>query len=316
MKYKILDILRENDSYISGEQLASLLGITRAAVWKHILRLKEEGYTIVSGNNRGYLLIDKNDVVNIKELKYKNICYKKEVDSTNDEAKRLALNGANEGLVVVANNQTKGKGRLGKSWISIADKNIYMSIILRPNITPIEAPCLTLVVGLAVLNVINNMTELSASIKWPNDIIINNKKVCGILTEISAEIYNIKFAVVGIGVNVNSAEFDAEIKHKSTSLLLETGKSVSRANMIDNIISEVTKYYNSFVEKGFINFIDEYNNNCINIGRYVRTVGRVDIEGKAVGVNDRGELLIETDNEVVPVFSGEVSLRMSNGEYI
>ena len=183
MRYDVLNILRVKNDYISGEELGNMLGVSRAAIWKAVTKLKNEGYNISSVSKRGYRLIDNKDVLNENEVRIGNIVCLKEVDSTNEEGKRRAEKGCADGLVIVSDYQSTGKGRLGKSWSSDKAKDLYMSIVLYPDISPMEAPRLTLIAGIAVSEAVNGITGLDAGIKWPNDVVVNGKKLCGILTE-------------------------------------------------------------------------------------------------------------------------------------
>jgi len=215
---EVLKMLKENNDFVSGEDISNKLGVSRTAIWKNINSLKELGYVIVSIPKRGYRLISEPDII-LKEsimsdLKTdfigREIYYYKTIDSTNIYAKKIA-NDSSEGTVVISEEQSMGKGRLGKLWSSPKDCGIYMSIILKPNINVYEAPILTMIAGLSISNALRNITDLDISIKWPNDIIINNKKVCGILTEMSAEIERINYIVLGMGINVNSQDFENDI---------------------------------------------------------------------------------------------------------
>ena len=317
MKYKILNFLRNKNDYVSGEEIGAFLGVSRTAIWKNISKLKDMGYNIESVNNKGYRLIDDGDVVNEYEINYDNIIYKAKIDSTNEECKRQANNGCKSGLLVTCDNQTAGKGRLGRSWSADSNKGLYMSMVLRPNIMPPETPQITLVAGIVLRRIIEKMTNCDVKIKWPNDIIINGKKLVGILTEMSAEMEKVNYIVLGMGVNVNTESYDGELKDKATSMFIETGKKFKRKDVINEFINEFLPSYNLFCEKGFEAFKDEYNKNCANVGKEVKTVGpKNEIQGIAKGVDSKGELIIETDNGPKTVFAGEVSLRLSNNKYI
>ncbi|MDO4301361.1 MAG: biotin--[acetyl-CoA-carboxylase] ligase [Clostridia bacterium] len=317
MKYKILNILKENDNYLSGEEIGNILGISRAAVWKNITRLKEMGYEIDSVSNKGYKLFDNADVLNENEINYDNLIYKAELDSTNEECKRQANAGCCSGLFVVCDQQTAGKGRLGRSWVAEKSSGLYMSMLLKPDIMPVEAPQMTLVAGIAIRRIINRLTGLNVEIKWPNDIIINGKKLVGILTEMSAEMEKVNYIVVGIGINVNMAGFEGELKEKAASLYIETGRKFKRSDIINEFLSEFKLCYDEFCKNGFESFVNEYNEYCANVNKAVKTVGgKEEISGIAKGVNSRGELLILSNDELVPVFAGEVSLRLSDDRYI
>ena len=212
MRDKIIKIILDNkDNFISGEELSKQLGISRAAVLKHINILREEGYNIESVNRKGYRLIGSNDdLLNPQNIYHnlktdfigKNIIHLETVDSTNDYLKKIA-NEVEEGTVVISEEQTRGKGRWGRQWESEANEGIWMSIILKPEVEPVKAPFITLIAGAAIVKSLNNL-KVPAKIKWPNDIIINNKKISGILTELSAEIERINYVVVGIGMNVKN----------------------------------------------------------------------------------------------------------------
>ena len=240
MYYKILEELKKVESYISGEELGEKLGVSRAAIWKGIQKLKEQGYEIEAVSNKGYHIIQNQDLYNGIEIKEvcnttkiaKEVYFYEQTDSTNNCIRKLAKEGKKEGVVAVAEIQTAGKGRRGKGWQSPKGTGIWMSMLLTPNITPPEAPVLTLLAGLAVCRAIRQQTGLTAMIKWPNDILISNKKICGILTELYAEMDSVHFVITGIGINVNTEVFPDELQKTATSLKIEKGESISRKNMI------------------------------------------------------------------------------------
>lgn len=317
MKNKILNLLENSNDYISGEEIGSILGISRAAVWKNITRLKEKGYRIESVSNKGYRLIDNADVLNADDINYDKLIYIEEVDSTNEECKRQAANNCPSGLFVVCDRQSAGKGRLGRTWL--ADKNVglCMSMVLRPEIIPVEAPQITLIAGVAIRRILERLMGLKVEIKWPNDIICNGKKLVGILTEMSAEMEKVNYIVLGIGINVNMESFGEELKDKATSMYIETNKRYKRSDIINEFLKEFKPCYELFCEKGFESFIDEYNKNCANINKEVKTVcGKNEISGIAKGINEKGELMILCGDKLVPVFAGEVSLRLNDNRYI
>lgn len=317
MKDKILDLLKDKDGYLSGEEIGNILGISRTAVWKNITKLKEKGYRIQSISNRGYRLIDNVDVLNENEINYDKLIYLEEVDSTNEECKRRANKGCESGLFVVSDKQMSGKGRLGRAWL--ADKNVglYMSMVLRPEIMPVEAPQITLIAGIVIKRIINRITGLKAEIKWPNDVIVNGKKLVGILTEMSAEMEKVNYIVLGIGINVNMERFEGELINKATSLYMETGKRFKRSDIINEFLKEFKPCYELFCKKGFEPFVEEYNESCVNVNKAVKTIGgRNEICGIAKGVNEKGELMILCGDKLVPVFAGEVSLRLNDNRYI
>ena len=318
MKEKILDILKSEPDYISGQELAEKLGVSRTAVWKAVTALKKEGYSISSVPNKGYLLDMGGDILNEREITAEDGFYFEDVlGSTNDTAKRLALDGCKEFFFVTCNWQNAGKGRLGRTWISPYGQNIYLSMVLYPDIEMRDVPQITLAVGLAMAMTIREMTGLDAKIKWPNDIIINGKKAVGILTEMQAEIDRILFVVTGIGVNVNQTEFDAEIKDKATSILLESGVKYKRADIIAKMAQNIKKYYSVFKTGGFGALRDEYKALCINLGRSVSASYRGNtVKGVAEDISENGELLIKTADGLVSVSSGEATVRTADNKYI
>lgn len=317
MNYKILELLKKSNEYISGEEIGEKLGISRTAVWKNITKLKEMGYIIESVSNRGYRLDPFSDVLNEYEISYDNLLYMEETDSTNEECKRQAVKGCKSGLLCVCNAQSAGKGRLGRRWQAEKNAGVYMSMLFRPDIMPYETPQLTLVAGIAVKRVLNKISGVKAEIKWPNDVIINGRKITGILTEMSAEMEKVNYIVTGIGINVNNSDFPDEIRDKATSLYIETGRKFKRSDIIVSLAEEFTDCYNKFINEGFSAFIKEYNESCANVGREVKTVGgKEEITGIAKGVNSKGELVIQSGDKEETVLSGEVSLRLSDNRYI
>lgn len=281
MKAKILSMLRGTDGYISGQQLCEKFQVSRTAVWKVMEQLKAEGYQIEAVRNRGYHLEKAPDVITKTELESlldtawagRNIFYFPETDSTNTQAKRLGDEGAAHGTLAVAEKQTGGKGRRGRRWESPAGSSIYMSILLRPDILPNQAPMLTLVMALSVAKAIQVCVGEEALIKWPNDIVVNGRKVCGILTEMSTEIQWINHVVIGTGINVNTENFPAEIAETATSLYLESGKRQKRSLLTAEILRQFERYYSLFLDAGDLSGIqEEYNRLLVNFGREVRVL--------------------------------------------
>lgn len=327
MKYKILKLLKDKNNFISGEEIGDRFDISRSAVWKYVEKLREEGYNIESVTKKGYLLIDSNNGFNEYEIKNylktefigKNILFFDRLDSTNDEAKRQALNETVEGTVITCRNQTNGKGRMGRHWESETGNGLWFSVILKPVIPVKNAVQITLLGGIAALKAIRKVTGAEAFIKWPNDIVINGKKAVGILTEMSAEIESVKFVVLGIGINVNNDVFEGELAEKATSLKIETKKNYSRNIILCEVLNEFEKLYIKYIsEKSFKYFVDEYEKLCINLGRNVKVICKdYNIEGTAVGIDEGGELIIKDYNGVITsIYSGEVSVRNSDGKYI
>lgn len=312
MKNKILEMLENKGSYVSGEDISNALSISRTAVWKHINALRQQGYVIESKTNKGYCLTKSPDRFNEKKFfdslntSYmgKNFSALESVDSTNEELKRLARDGAVSGTVVIAEEQTAGKGRIGRSWSSAKYEGVYFSFLTRPRISPVQVPVVTILTGLCVCLAIRKTTNAKAMIKWPNDIIIENKKICGILTEMTAEAEQINFVVTGVGINVNNRSFPDEVGRKATSLYIETGDKQSREIILSEILFLVEKVFTEYFELGELSYIDEYKKYCASIGRDVLVDGKA---GHAVDIEKNGELVVEfADGTRQHVFSGEV----------
>ena len=285
-----------------------------------IKQLEQEGYHIEAVRNKGYRIVSYPDVLSKEEIDSlmkterigKSVVYYEETDSTNTRVKQLAEQGAVHGTLVVADRQNAGKGRRGRGWESPSGKNIYMSLLLRPDMEPVKAPMLTLVMALSAAEAIREKEGLDVKIKWPNDLVIGTKKICGILTEMSAEIDYINYVVTGIGINTNIETFPDELKEKATSLYLEKGEKVKRAELIVLIMEKYEKNYEKFLCVKDLSFMQErYNEMLVNSGREVRVLepGN-EYNAYAFGINQTGELLVRKENgEEEAVFAGEVSVR-------
>lgn len=319
MKAKILAALREAEGYVSGQELCEQFGVSRTAVWKAINQLKKEGYEIEAVQNRGYHIVSAPDVLSENELRSirktrwigENIYYYDVTDSTNLRANRLAEEGAPHGTLVVADAQEAGRGRRGRAWDSVGGISIYMTLLLKPDIDSANASMLTLVAAMAVSEGIRRVTGLDAKIKWPNDIVVNGKKVCGILTEMSAQMDYVNHIVIGIGINVHNESFPEEIASTATSLLIESGKRWNRAELIEAVWEAFEDYYEVYLAtqdlKGLRNGYDAL---LVNKGQCVRVLDpKEPFEGVAQGVTDRGELIVDTWESRKLVSSGEVSIR-------
>lgn len=323
-KEEILKKLRETDDYISGQALCEAYGVSRTAVWKAINQLKKEGYVIEAQTNKGYRLVEsdtsvifsKTAIESYMETKQlgKTIVFQKETGSTNLDAKALAEEGAASGTLVVADMQTAGRGRRGHGWVAPAGKNIYMTLLLRPDCLPDKASALTLVMAVAVFEAVSELVPAeSCGIKWPNDVVVNNKKICGILTEMSAEPECIHYVVTGVGINVNQTEFPEEIRETATSLYRECGKKIDRARLAARVMYYFEENYKLFEKSWNLEHLcDKYNRMLINMDRQVRVLDpKGAYDGVARGINEKGELLVKrSDNgETVNVYAGEVSVR-------
>ena len=281
--------------------------------------VEKEGYEIESVQNKGYHLVktpdilSKNELVSIRKTKWvgTEICYFDVTDSTNTQAKSLGEGDAPNGTLVVAGKQESGRGRRGRSFESPAGTGIFMTLLLRPEIEPQNASMLTLVSALAVAKGIEHMVDLPVQIKWPNDIVINGKKVCGILTEMSAQMDYVNYIVIGIGINVGNEEFPEEIKDVATSIYLESGKHVNRAMLIEKIWEEFEDYYELYEKtQDLSSLVKEYDSYLVNRGQKVRVLdSKEPYEGKAMGITDRGELIVDTWEARRLVSAGEVSVR-------
>lgn len=326
MKSEILHLLRHADGYVSGQQLCETFGVSRTAVWKVINQLKEEGYVIDSVQNKGYRIAEYPDIITASEIEslllddsgnMQGICrhiqYFDKTDSTNNQAKLAAEKNAPDGTLFVAECQTGGRGRRGKTWESPAGSGIWMSLLLRPDISPESASMLTLVLAVAMVDAINEeVQDAKCYVKWPNDIVLNNRKISGTLTEMSAEMDSIHYVVIGIGINVNTTDFDESIKDMATSIYLGTGKKVKRSNIIAAFSHSFKKYYEAFLKTQDLTYIvDRYNELLINKGRTVKAIyANKELVGEALGINKDGELIIKTEDGCeTAIRAGEVSVR-------
>lgn len=320
MKTEILKMLRETEDYLSGQQLCDRFQVSRTAIWKVVNQLKEDGYGIEAVRNKGYRIVEYPDLVTEEEIAShlttrwagQNLEYYDVTDSTNTRAKNLGENGSVHGTLVVAEQQDAGKGRRGKSWSSPPGTSIYMTILLRPKIEPSKAPMLTLVMAYSVAEAIREKEQITAKIKWPNDLVLNKKKICGILTEMSAEVDYINYVVIGVGINVNMQTFPEEITRTATSLRIETGEMFQRAELIACVMQKFEEYYEQFIEKGDLSCIQKaYNDILVNRDREVMVLEPGGgYQAMAIGINENGELLVEKeDGSRETVFAGEVSVR-------
>lgn len=240
----------------------------------------------------------------------KTVHFARETDSTNLWIKRLAKEGASEGTLALAEFQSAGRGRLGRSWEVPEGTSVMMSILLRPKFEPQYAPTLTLVMGMAVAKAVKNL-GFDVSIKWPNDVVVSHKKICGILTEMGVRDGKIDYAVIGVGINVNIKEFPEEMVDKATSLYLESGKEFDRSQIPGLVMEAFEKYYEKFAATCDLSGLkEEYESILANYNQPVRVLAKEPYEGVARGITDGGELLVEkTDGTIVAVSAGEVSVR-------
>ncbi|BDZ71772.1 biotin--[acetyl-CoA-carboxylase] ligase [Methanobacterium petrolearium] len=314
---QILKTLHENKGeYIPGDHLASEVGISESQLALEIQELEKNGYQIKSSSEKGYCLIKTPNRLLPYELERdlptsyigKEIHYYSEVDSTNEVAKRLADDGAPEGTIIIAESQRSGRGRRGKKWISPSG-GVWMTIILRPDIPPSKAPQLTLVTGVAVAETLDQECRLDVGIKWPNDILIGGKKVCGILTEANTTPEGLEYVVVGIGIdlNVDVDNFPPELREGATSLKKELEEEIYSVKLVQRFLNNLETLYDDFKSGNFPEILKEWRKLSKTIGSYVevRKKGRI-VRGEAVGITREGVLILEMDDgSLRKIISGE-----------
>ena len=320
MKSKILNRLRGAEEFVSGQQLCEEFGVSRTAVWKAINQLKEEGYEIEAVHNKGYRLLGCPDIISAEEVKSRlhtdwagcEVRYFDTLDSTNICAKRMAEEGAPNGTLVIADKQTAGRGRCGRVWETPKGTAIAMTLLMRPNLRPEKASMLTLVMGMAVTRAVNELYSLNCQIKWPNDIVYQGKKLCGILTEMSADMDQIHYVIVGIGINVQMTDFPKEIQNTATSLKLVTGKTLLRNELLAKVLEEFEVLYEQFVSaESLKNLKAEYESRLANKDNRVNVLAPSGAwQGICLGIKEDGALLVQReDGNVEEVIAGEVSVR-------
>lgn len=315
----VLGRLKESGGgWVSGEDLSRELKISRTAVWKHVGSLRAEGHVIESSTRKGYLLREALDRIRPAEIMAalrtaslgRRIVYEREVDSTNRLARDLAIAGAAEGTIVVAETQTAGRGRMGRSWFSPAGEGIYLSLVLRPRFQPSEAPKTTLLAGVALAEALIPVVPAPVRIKWPNDVLAGGKKVAGILVEAAVEIDAIDYLIIGVGINVNTPprRFPAELRDRATSLAAEAGRPVARVEILADFLGRFERHYDRVGREGFGPVIRRWRELSDMAGRRVR-VRSFDrrLEGIISGIDDDGVLLLTgADGTVERVIAGDV----------
>ncbi len=318
---RILAIFREIPGrVVSGGRLSSDLHVSRTAVWKHVAALRELGYRIEAVPSRGYRLLAAPDLLIPEEIctglhtariGRKVVCFR-EIPSTNDAAFKLAEDGAEEGTVVIAEAQSRGKGRLGRHWQSPAGMNLYCSVILRPPIPPVMAAQLTFLSAVAAARAIESVTPLRPSIKWPNDLLLNGAKVAGLLNEMSAETEKVNFIVLGIGVNINMRRehFSGDLRHPATSLLLEGREPVNRVHFTRALLQALDALYDTYLDRGYGPVREEWLTRCNVLGRQVLVAFQEkELSGTAEGIDDEGALMVRSrDGRLERVLAGDVTI--------
>lgn len=320
MRTTILKMLRESEGYVSGQEICDRLGVSRTAVWKVIRQLQEDGYQVEAVRSKGYRIVDSPDVMTAAEVESlldtewagKKVVFYPETDSTNVRLKHLAEEGAPHGTLVVADRQTAGRGRRGRTWESPGGSCIYMSLLLRSDVAPDEAPILTLVMACSIAEAMKECCGIEVEIKWPNDIVAGGKKLAGILTEMSSQIDYINHVIIGVGINGNIRSFPESIEKTATSLYLETGKPVKRAALIAVVMRRFEEDYQIFMQtRDMTGLLEQYSRCLVNRGREVHVhESRGEYRAFAEGINERGELIVRReDGRVECVRAGEVSVR-------
>ncbi len=323
---QILQALRcAGNGCVSGAEISQRLGITRAAIWARIEELRRLGYEISASPHRGYQLqsvpdrLVADDLIGLVSGNHvigRDIRVFEETNSTNDVAEKFARDGVKEGVVVFAEAQSRGRGRLGRKWLSPPRRGLWFSVLLRPDLRPQAATQLTVAAATALCRAIRAQTELKPQVKWPNDILINGRKVAGVLTELAAEIDHVKHLILGIGVDVNlsASEFPVELKKIATSLKIESGRHLNRLELAAAILRELDVDYQRIQQGRFAEVADEWEEQCITLGRRVRIhIGPREVAGRAEALDDDGALLVRTDHgHLERIIGGDVMLEKSD----
>jgi len=316
--YQIMQLLRDTEGdFVSGQKVSSILGITRSSIWKHIELLRKEGYVIDAVSHKGYVLRSVPDALIPRELQYnlktkhfgRQMLYHLIIDSTMPEAFKLGRQGKAEGYLVCTEKQTKGKGRFNRHWSS-PEGGLYFSLLLRPKVDISRIGLLPLLISVGICDAINEFTEIKPNIKWPNDIIVYDKKLAGILLEIDSEIDQISFVVVGVGLNVNTIK--SRLPTSAISLQNIIKKKVSRLRLLQEILFKLEELYYAAQKNGFKDIIENWRQYSITLGKNVRikdVYSNTILEGKAIDINEYGGLIIQTKSgKKITRMSGDVTI--------
>lgn len=315
---EVLKYLRQKKDFVSGDYISKKLDVSRTAVWKYINQIERYGYTINKSKGKGYMLLKTPDRLYPWEVdRYRNttilgkrIIHLENVDSTNIAAFKLALAGEPEGTCVIAESQSKGKGRLGRKWFSPIEKNIYLSVVARPQVHPSVVYPITFLSSLAVYDTIEALTGEKPTLKWPNDVLMNGRKVCGTLLELSTEADMVRFVIIGMGFNVNmdADELDDEIRQKASSLAMETKKLYERALVCGMLLSNLEKYYLRFKQEGEREICRVWEERASIKGKYmeINQMGE-SYKGVAEGIDNDGAILLNIDGKIKKIIAGDVS---------
>ena len=319
---EILSALRAvGPDSVSSAELSHRLRVTRAAIWARIEELRSLGYLIEASPHHGYRLVEVPDVLHADDLLSlvngnriigRDIRVFEETTSTNDVVERLARDGVREGVVVFAETQTRGRGRLGRKWISPARKGLWFSVLLRPTLSPQAATQFTVAAATSLVRAIRQTTSLEAEIKWPNDVLIGGKKTAGVLTELSAELDRINHVVLGIGVDVNLGKSDlpAELRASTTSLKIESGSEIRRGDLAAALLRELERDYDLICGGHFPVVCEEWQGRCVTLGKRVKIrIGERTVSGEAEALDDNGALLLRTEHgHLERIIGGDVTL--------
>lgn len=322
MKDLVLKYLKENtETFLSGEYLSNVFGVSRAAIWKVVKQLEGEGYGIESKTKLGYKLVSSPDVLNSFEVKSglntkrlaRNVHYFKEIDSTNEYAKTLAKKSFQDGDMVISEMQSQGRGRFNREWVSRTGKGIYMSILLKPEVSYERITQLTIFVSLAICEALEDYLNTEFEIKWPNDILLNGKKICGILTEISGEVDKINYVIVGVGININlqKDDFSDNLQSKASSLRIETGSELDRKEVLQKVLTLLDKYYDDYLKGVEMPLILQKYKSKLNLMKKeveIKVHNTKPVKGQVVDIGNNGALIVKMKDGIVKEFlSGEVS---------
>lgn len=325
---QLLSVLRQSvGGFTSGAELSRQLGLARAVMTERINALRALGYDIEDSPHLGFRLVGSPDALHaddlIARLPKKRVIGRdiqvfQETASTNDIIEKLARDGVKEGVVVFAESQTKGRGRLGRKWISPAGKGLWFSVLLRPKLSPQETTQLTVAAATALARAIQSQTRLAPEIKWPNDLLLRGRKVAGILTELNVEMDQVNHVILGIGLDVNqsASDFPAEVRKIATSLKIESKSTVNRAALAAAILQELERDYARISEGGFVGLADEWESRCTTLGRNVSVmIGDRRVRGRAEALDDDGALLIRTEHgRIERIMGGDVTVEKLEGK--
>ncbi|NLI16609.1 MAG: biotin--[acetyl-CoA-carboxylase] ligase [candidate division Zixibacteria bacterium] len=316
-----------NSRFASVKEIKESLNITRQKALDSITFLREAGYAIETKPDDGFRLISSPDIILPVEISAGLNCQRfgcrvfsyNSVGSTNHTAHDFAKAGMPEGTIVIADSQTKGRGRLGRSWYSQSGKGLYFSLILRPKLMPSQTPGISLIAGLAVIRAIYSITGLQMSMKWPNDILSRDKKLAGILVELEAELDRVDYVIVGIGVNINHTkkDFPRHINRIATSLKIETGKSFTRAALLQQTLVHFEKIYDNFCNHG-LKYLAKELLECSAVykKKVSLSLGKREISGTVVGFDDNGGLLIKSKNKLQAYSAGEITMHQTFAQFL